>query len=239
MNIIFGNYGNPTIAAIQWTYEQQLANVYVVTVKTGWEGEGWNKRVEQAELFVKNCKFNVIRLNSKPSFQGLMEDRGDFPSTKFQWCAGFLKGLPFLDWLDQHDAKAEATIILGKRRLASKLNFDLPEFIEESEHYGDRKVWYPLYKHTDAEYQTLLVNAGLEILQTRSLECDPCVNSFGKDLARLAEPDILKTKQLEEKLKKHIFSLPIEAMVKQARQTKEDSDRMFDMGCGAPFACGE
>ncbi len=239
MNIIFGNYGNPTITVIQWAYEQQLADVTVVTVTTGWEGEGWIQRVEQAENFVIHHGYKAVRLISKPLFQELMEDRGYFPSTKFQWCAGFLKGLPFLDWLDEHDPHAEAVIILGKRRLASRLNFDLPEFIEESEHYADRKIWYPLYKHTDDQFQQLLLNSGLEILQTRSLECDPCVNSFGKDLARLVDKDIIKTKQLEEKLATHIFSLPIAEMVRQARQSKENNNKIFDMGCGSPFGCGE
>lgn len=239
MNIIFGNYGNPTVAAIQWAFEQGLPIDAVISIDTGWAGRGWLTRVEQAEKFVKKCGFTAVRLVAKPLFEELMIDRGNFPSTKFQWCAGFLKGLTLLDWLDKHDAAAEATIILGKRRLDSKLNFDLPEYIESSEHYGDRKIWYPLFNHSDPDYQKLLQHSGLPILTGRSLECDPCVNSFGKDLARLADSDMQKTKQLEAKVGSHIFSLPIEEMRKQARESKQDSDRLFDMGCGSPFACGD
>lgn len=239
MHIIFGNYGKPTIAVIQWAFEAKLHDVTVVSVDTGWQAEGWLDQVKLAESYVKQCDFSAIRLISKPSFQNLMEDRGNFPSTKFQWCAGFLKGLPLLDWLDTHDTSGEATIILGKRRLDSRLNFNLPEFINESEHYGDRRVWYPLFQHSDEQYHALLKNSGLPLLTTRSLECDPCVNSFGNDLARLADNDIIKTQVLEKKLSQQLFTSPIAEMVKQARTSKQKSDVMFDMGCGSPFGCGE
>ena len=239
MYVIFGNYGNSTIAAVQWAKQNKLSDVYVVSVNTNWEAENWRHRVQLSEQFASKCGFSVVRLNSKPPFQTLMQDRGNFPSTKFQWCAGFLKGLPFLDWLDEQDASAEAVIILGKRRLDSPINFTLEEYIEESEHYGDRKIWYPLYKHTNDEYRKLLLKAGLPILNTRSLECDPCVNSYGNDLARLRDSDIIKTRELEESVGCHMFSMPIEKMVQQARKHKQDSTHMFDMGCGAPFGCGE
>lgn len=247
MNLIFGNYGNQTIAAVQWALEAQLTDVYVISVDTGWAASEWQVQVNAAEAFAKQCGFQVVRLHSKPKFDALMQDRREFPSTKFQWCAGFLKGLALLDWLDEYDKKGLATIILGKRRADSRANFDLAEYIEESEHYGDRKVWYPLYKTDDVEFERLITASGLELLSHRSLECDPCVNSYGADLARVSEDTMSRTHKLEQSVGKTMFEIPIETMVKQARanlkaepaKSRKYSAEMFDMGCGSPFACGE
>src|ERR1700722_2467845 len=145
MNILFGNYGNQTIAVMQWAYENNLKDVYIISVDTGFAAESWIDRVKAAENFGKKCGFTVVRLQSNPNFQNLIQERQDFPSTKFQWCAGFLKGLTLLNWLDQHDPSCQSIIILGKRKADSRANFDLPEIILESEHYNNRKLWHPLY----------------------------------------------------------------------------------------------
>ena len=127
MNIIFGNYGNQTLAAIQWVFEAKLSDVSVVSVSTGWAAAEWLPHVAAAEAFADRCGFKVVRLASKPDFSELIADRQGFPSTQFQWCAGFLKGLVLLDWLDEQDRRGQATLIFGKRRRDSRANFDLPE----------------------------------------------------------------------------------------------------------------
>ncbi len=239
MYIIFGNFGNQTLAVLQYAKDISLENTYVVSVDTRWHAQSWLQRVHECEAYAKNLGFKVIRLQARPDFENLMVDRENFPSTKFQWCAGFLKGLTLLNWLDEVDPTASATIILGKRQLDSKLNFDLEEYIDASEHYGDRKVWHPLFQHSDEQFKQLLLKTNTPILSGRSLECDPCVNSFGKDLARLDEVDIIKTKVLEAQVGKPFFNEPIEIAVEKARDNQKESTMMFDMGCGSPYACGE
>lgn len=237
INVITGNFGNQTIAAMQWARDQSLKSVHVVSVETGWAAPLWQNRVEEGEQFARLCGFTPVRLSSKLSFQDLMRDRGAFPTTKFQWCAAFLKGLPLLDWLDEVDPGCEATIILGKRRADSRANLALPEVIAESEYYGDRKVWHPLYDCDDPKFFDLIQKAGFNILEHRSLECDPCVNSVGHDLSRISKQTLCKTADLERELGKTMFEKPIAEMVAQL-DNKKNID-MFTMGCGSPYACGE
>src|SRR5262249_17000513 len=147
--------------------------------------------------------------------------------------------LPLLHWLDEVDPAAEAIILLGKRNDQGTV---MAEFIEESPHYGDRKVWFPLINFPDEAFYDLISQAGFIRLDHRSLECDPCVNSRGLDLARLSKSDMNKTKQLEKEINKTLFEWPIEKMVaaaKQAMLPDASWSEMFDMGCGSPFACGE
>jgi 3'-phosphoadenosine 5'-phosphosulfate sulfotransferase (PAPS reductase)/FAD synthetase len=246
MNIIFGNYGNETLGVIQWAVERKLTDVTVISIDTGWAGKGWLEHVETAEAFAKGQGFNVVRLASKLSFADLIADRGEFPSTKFQWCAGFLKGLTLLDWLDEHDPSCEALLILGNRRALSRKSINLTEFIEESEHFDERKVWHPLYDCTDEALMSLVEKAGFVPLTHRSLECDPCVNNIDKDFKRIAAEDVEKTQQLEDKVGKPMFLKAIQgddasftAVVKWFDEKPTGiSTNPIEMGCGAPFACG-
>ena len=242
MNIIFGNFGNQTIALIQYAHEQAFNDVYVISVDTGWAAETWQSRVEQGEALARQYGFKVVRLSSKASFADLVRDRQQFPSKKFQWCAGFLKGLPLLDWLDQHDSACEATIILGKRRADSRANAKLTEFIDESEHYGERRVWHPLYKYDDSEFAALIERAGFEVLEHRSLECDPCIHNTSSDFRRMSDSDIKRLRNLEVEVHKLMFREPIDGMVGNAHyyaSEDENKEEQFYMGCGSPFACGE
>jgi len=245
MYVISGNFGNQTIAVMQWTFEQGLQNVTVVSIDTGWADEHWQQRVDQAELFAKRCGFETARLKSKLTFAELMRDRKHFPSTKFQWCAGFLKGLTLLDWLEEVDPSCEAVIIMGKRRGGSRADLNLAEYIEESPHHGDRKVWHPLFDLTDQSFVQLIQNAGFELLNHRSMECDPCVNNISSDFANISDKALKKTKRLEKELGKTMFVMPIAEMVKQAKQARDKikmdikGGEQFDMGCGSPYGCGE
>lgn len=248
MHIIFGNYGNETIALIQWAAKSKLNNVYVVSIDTGWAAEWWKYRVRQSEQLAKQYGFIVERLTSKPSFARLIKQQQDFPSTKYQWCASFLKGLVFFDWLDSVDPAGEALILLGKRRVASSTSANLPEFIEESEHYGERKVWYPLYDCSNETFTELIFRSGLSYLPHRSLECDPCVNNSWADFMRLQSNDIEKTANLEKNLQQSMFApqnydgaKDIEQVVDWVKKQKKSANvapSIAEMGCGTPFACG-
>lgn len=248
MYVIFGNYGNETIALMQWCFEQQLAPIKVVNIETGWAAQGWGQHVAKAQQYAQQCGFTVVSLPAKGSFAKLMQDQKSFPTTKFQWCAGFLKGLAFLDWLDKVDPAAEATILIAQRRALSRAQAKLPEFVAESGHYGERRVWYPLFDTSNETRNELLIRAAFPLLPHRSLECDPCVNNSPSDFIRLENSDVEKTVILEHKLAKFMFApesygdscgiAQVVAWCKKNDTVRTNNVDQFDMGCGAPFGCG-
>jgi len=192
-----------------------------------------------------------VQLSSKAGFAELAEQQGGFPSKKFLWCANFLKALPLLEWLDSAciDPSAESTILLARRRSAAASQFNLSEHIAESEHYGDRHVWHPLYKHSDTDMQALARKSGLPILEHRSLECDPCVNAYEADILRMDLPILERTKNLEQKLDQKMFASEVyggaaniirarELLEKNKRRTDKNYYELFTQGCGASFGCG-
>jgi hypothetical protein len=250
MNILFGNYGNNTIALLQWAHENQLAAVYAVHIETGWAAIEWAERVQQGQALARNYGFIPITLQAPATFQQLVLDRGRFPNRKFQWCAGFLKALPLLEWLDEVDASAIATILLGSRRADSRARIQLPEFIESSKHFGERRVWHPLFEQDDLTRNALIHRAGFAVLSHRSLECDPCIHSQIGDLQRLSIDTWQRTAHLEKQVQQPFFAPEtfggaqnIEQAVVWAKPQPQLTDKhsleKFDLGCGAFFACGE
>lgn len=245
-HVIFGNFGNETLAMLAWARQAQLENVSIVSVDTGWAAQDWQQRVMAAEQCAREYGFNVIRLKPKLGFAELIKQQNSFPSTQYQWCAGFLKALPLIDWLDEHDPRCEALLMLGNRRALARGQGALPEFIEESEHFAERRIWHPLFAHDDEALKALIQTTGLDWLTHRSLECDPCVNNNCADFLRLSKTDMFKTKQLEQQLQQN-FVQPaaygdqqgIERVVQWLEKNpKSDTLSNFDMSCGSPFACG-
>ncbi len=248
MNVILGNMGNESVALMRWAYLAKLADVKVVFIDTAWMASHWPERIAMGRKLAAEYGFEWVDLQSKPGFEQMVKDRGSFPSTKFQWCAGFLKGLPILDWLDNHDVKGQATILLGLYKARSRAYSNLPEFINESEHFGERKVWYPLYAHGLAQIMDLAKAASLPILAHRSLECEPCVNNSRSDFQQMKDADIYKTKLLEQELRQSMFAHlksgdnSIEDIVQWSRlHTDPEAQQaleQFDMGCGSSYGCG-
>ena len=113
-------------------------------------------------------------------------------------------------------------------RSDSRARFNLPEFIEESEHFGGRKVWHPLFDADNVEYDRLIKATGMEKLGQRSQECLLCVYSTAYERDQLCAEDAAKVAQLESQL-----SYPIQPNGKTA------SLEAFDLGCGAKYGCGE
>lgn len=229
MKILFGNYGDNFMALLQWAVEAGLCDAVVVSIDTGWAAQGWHERVQQAQMWAREQGFSVERIAAAPSFPALVKDRGQFPSQKFQWCAGFLKGLPLLYFLDQQDPLCEAQIYLGSRLADSKLRTDLPSEIPDSEHYGGRRVIYPLSKLSHIERDALVKSTGFELLNGRSLECQPCIHCAKNDIEKMAPQDQCRLSTLEHEVNAS-FLLP---------DNGSASIEEFDLGCGAPYACGE
>lgn len=249
VHVLLTNGGNDSLAMLQWAHEVQLPNVTVVTVDTGWSAPGWSHHMEHVLAYAQQVGFATQVLRPTLAFPELIRERQEFPSTQFQWCAGFLKGLPLLAWLDQplQDPDAKACIMIAHRRSASKARFQLPERIEDSEHFGGREVWYPLVHHTTEACQALVQRAGFAWLAHRSLECDPCVNSDEADVLRMSESVRERTARLEQELQQRMLDPEIyqgtrdlqEAYRKLTqRQDIAALGELFDMGCGAPYGCG-
>lgn len=254
MHIIVSNFGNESIALIQWAAEQQLTDVTVLSIETGWSAPEWPSHVEHCQNWVSSLGMTPVHLEPKVTFESLIQTQGNLPSRKFQWCANFLKALPLLEWLDSADVdpSGEAIILLARRRAASRINFDLPERIEEEEKLGERQVWHPLYQHDTQARDELIKQAGFDVMPHRSLECDPCVNSDLNDVLRMDLSVIERTAKLENEMGAQLLDPAIyqgqKTLLEAVQQLKKtatpdnptstDSSEMFDMGCGNSFGCG-
>lgn len=244
MNVILGNYGNGTIALIQWAKHQQLQDVTVVNVDTGWAAARWQQRIAAGQRLALSYGFQVETITSEPNFVDLMRQRKEFPSSKFQWCSSTLKGLALLDWLDDKDPGCEAKILVGKTRFSSRANRQLAEHIEESEFFDDRTLWHPLVHETEQSFHELITETGLSLLPHRSLECDPCINSTCFDLQQLRAEDLNKAQKLEQEVGKSFYPQGhIAQLAQEAKQQPPANNahylEAFDKGCSSPFACGE
>jgi hypothetical protein len=257
--IIRTNYGDDSLALIQWAFESQLKQVTVVYIDTGWAAKDWIDRVSLCEQYVQAvCQFKTIRITSKITFDQAVLGRGEFPSPKFQWCASLLKGLPFLDWLDENDPQCQAIILIAKRKAASKAQAKLLEYIENCEFHNDRKVWHPILELIDIERDNLLRRAGFTPLLHRSLECHPCINSVIDDFKKLHNTDIVKVQTLEIALNIDMVSgstldkskgilntinkiIAEDLAQKKNKETVNEPEHYLDLfyrGCGNPWGCG-
>lgn len=241
------SYGNDSLAMIQWARESGLAlwgRVIVTYCNTGWAKPGWEKRVEEGETFAKRCGFEVVHLTSM-GMEELVRMKKGWPGNGQQFCTAHLKGVPFLQWIDEIDPERQAVVLVGKRRAESEKRKDTPEFVECSEYHGDRCLWHPLYLHTDDDRNALLARAGIEPLPHRSDECSPCVNANRGDFLRLSADEMARVSRIEVEVGKPMFrpkrfnGMGIYGVVMWAKFGKHhEADIPEDEGCGAPFGCG-
>lgn len=241
MHVIRSNYSDNSIALIQWARESGLADVKVCYVDTGWTGEGWLDHVARGEEFVASAGFQPVRLQARVTFAALMALKNGFPTQRYQWCSLHLKGITFLQWIDEIDPQAQATVMIAKR---GGEHGEVPEVIEACEYHGERKVWHPFHALDEVQRDRLRARAGFAPLGHRSLECDPCINSNIADLRRLAASDIAKTEELEDDLDTPMFDPPLCAgahgirnVIQWARTAQTDALQL-KYGCSAAFGCG-
>lgn len=246
--VISVSYGNDSMALMQWAHEHGLQNVTVAYCDTGWAAPGWENRIAQGEALAKRLGFQTVQLQSM-GMEAMVKMKSGFPMHGSQFCTAWLKGLPFLQWIDDADPERKAIVMIGKRRDESEDRKDIPEWVERSEYHGDRKVHHALYLHSDAQRNELLQRAGIEVLPHRSDECSPCVNANRDDLRRLSGRQIGKLAALEVEVgqpmfraAKHGGAQGIEQVVQWAKyspgQFKPGIDDLFITGCGSPFGCG-
>lgn len=248
MNVISASYGNDSVAMIQMAHEIGLENVTVAYCDTGWAAPYWTAlRVPQGEALATKYGFPTVRIKSI-GMRELVRMKKGWPGNGQQFCTAWLKGLPFLQWIDEADPDHKATVIIGKRRAESLARRDTPEFIDASEYHGGRRVWHPLFLHSDDERNALIRRAGFEPLPHRSDECSPCVNSNRADLRRLAGDRATEIALLENEIGQPMFreqrfnALGIQAVVRWAKyspgQFKPGMEDLFSVeGCGSAFGC--
>ncbi|MBK2124138.1 hypothetical protein [Fangia hongkongensis] len=240
MYAIIANFGDDSIALIQWAYENKLNDVHVLSVDTGWQGEQWEARCELADKWIKALEFTHQRLKPEHDFSTLVEARKQFPSQKFHWCAGFLKGMAILSWLEEHDEDFTATVLLPNQRSMSKSQFDLPFKIEESERYDDRAVSYPLYAHSKSSRDALIEKTPFKTpLNHRSLECQACIHFTQQDTNTLTKNDIQRIEALESKVNTTMFDKPFSAYLADKKNaTDKNYYDEFAKTCSWDYGCG-
>ena len=205
MYLLSASFGNDSIALIQWAHEHKLDDVLVLYCDTGWSHPEWPARVKRGFALAESYGFTTWQVKGEFDFQSIVLMRGGFPDNQYQWCSGLLKAIPLNEFSAFLDPSCDATVIIGKRRAESVKRKDLPEFIEGSEYHEGRRVWHPLYAHTDRERDELIYRAGWEPLPHRSMECCPCVNASRKDLRHTPDSQLDKVRLLEKQIGRNMF----------------------------------
>lgn len=236
------------MAMIQWAHEKGLQDCCVVYCDTRWASSEWAERITLGEELARKYGFSTSRIESM-GMQALVRMKSGFPMHGSQFCTAWLKGFPFLNWIDDIDTNNSVVVMIGKRRAESEDRKNVPEFVDSSEYHGGRAVWHPLFMHSDMERDELLTRAGVKKLNHRSDECSPCTNANRNDLRRLSSWDIGKLGALEREVGqpmfragKHAGAHGIQQVIQWAKyspgQYKPGQDDLFESGCGSPFGCG-
>lgn len=246
---ISASFGNDSMAQMQFAADAGLKNVAVVYCDTGWAAPGWEDRVALGQKHAEWMGFQFVRLTSMGMHELVRMKKG-FPGNGQQFCTAWLKGLPFLNWLDEVDPERATVVMIGKRRAESLDRANTPEWIEQSEYHGDRKVWHPLFAHSDIERNSLLSRMCVPILPHRSKECSPCANANREDFRNLTEERIEVVEALETEIGKPMFRAKNKMGAQGIRQVvlwakspagrfnPLQDDIFGDQGCGSPFGCG-
>jgi len=244
MNVISSSYGNDSVALIQWAHEHELPDVTVAYCDTGWAAPSWPARVKFGESLAWRYGFKTETLKSI-GMPDLVRTKKCWPGNHQQFCTIQLKGVPFLQWIDEADPERKAVVLIGKRRAESIARRETPEFIESSQYHGDRKIWNPLYAHSDEERNALLTRAGFAVLPHRSKECDPCVNANRSDFLRLSAGSIERVNGLEVEIMAPMYNphrfgvmgihgVIVWAKDGRSRPSVEDEEAQ----CAGLFGCG-
>jgi len=247
MNIISSSYGNDSIALIQWAHEGFVPDITCVYSDTGWAAPGWDDRVSEGEALAQSYGYNTIRIKSM-GMADLIRMKKGWPGNAQQFCTLHLKGVPFLEWIEEYDPERKALVIIGKRRAESRARQKTEEYLYDSEYHAGRTLWHPLYKHTNEERDALVQRAGMKVLPHRSQECSPCVNANRGDFMLLSNEQIERVCELEVEIGKPMFRpkrfgavgiYGVMVWAKHGRKRKlMEYDPLEDEGCGSPFGCG-
>jgi len=199
--LIFASYGNDSIALIQWAHENiHEKKISVLHSNTGWAHPKWENRVKKGELFAQSFGMDTHQTKCEGMESMIKRKKGWPQGGAAAFCTSILKVLPALEFMDEFDPDVTLTCMTGIRREESQNRKNMPEFIEESERHGGRKLWSPMVEFSESDRNELITRAGFEILPHRSRECYPCVHANRNDLWDLEEDTIQNIERIEGEL---------------------------------------
>lgn len=241
MNVVIGNWGNETIALLSWCQENQMNDIYLVSVNTGWQSAQWELRSQEGREYAKLRGIHVIELPAIVTFSKMVIQRAEFPSPTFLWCAGTLKKTAILQWLNEVDPRGQAKIFLPYRKASyQKFNREMA-----SEHYDCREIQLPLLDISETEFIQRIQAEGFEVLSTRSQECWPCVNCSASELKAMDSASLEKLAHLEEQIGKTLCkndqgeNWGILDYVNASKEGALIEDSLLELNCADYFACGK
>jgi len=132
MVYLSSSFGNDSCALIQWAIENDI-EFEVVYINTGWASDEWQNRVENM-INIFDIKTTILKPDM--GFEDLIKFKKGFPNQRFQWCTAFLKGIPFLNYLDEVDPELKSITMIGKRRDESEERKNTPSMILSDYHGG-------------------------------------------------------------------------------------------------------
>ena len=164
-HIVVGvSWGNDSVAAVQFLHEQGVTDATCLYNDTGWPAEGWLERVAEMEAWAQSLGFRTDRTASE-GMEALVHRKKAWPRQGMQFCTEALKIGPTLAWLAEHDPDGLAVFANGKRAAESVVRAQTVEWVEESPAHGGRRLWQPLYGHSEADRDALIVRAGVILRQ--------------------------------------------------------------------------
>lgn len=234
-NIIIANYSIHSLALICWAKQNLSDNFCVLSVDTGFAAASWNSYLATVFDWLTRENINYFHLNSENTFQELVLARKQFPSQKFSWCAGFLKGITLLNKIDELDANGDATILLSHRKDMSSVSQFLKN-IDEEERYDYRPLSYPLLNHSYDDIRNLTKELPFEPTK-HSLECQPCIH-LTQQFKILTKQDIEKVTDLEVKTNSFMFGdLPFDKLSDDFFTQKNLLEEL-SKACSWEYSCG-
>ena len=235
-NIIIANYSIHSLALICWAKQNLSDNFCVLSVDTGFAAASWNSYLAAVFDWLTRENINYFHLNSENTFQELVLARKQFPSQKFSWCAGFLKGITLLNKIDELDANGDATILLSHRKDMSSIS-QLLKNIDEEERYDYRPLAYPLLNHSYDDICDLTKELPFEPAK-HSLECQPCIHLTQQQFKILTKQDIEKVTDLEVKTNSFMFGdLPFDKL-SDGFFTQKNLLEELSKACSWEYSCG-
>jgi len=228
--VLVGNWGNDSVALAAYCLQQVSYPLHWLMVNTGWQSAGWAQRVKFASQWAKQQGIIVHELHPVAEFAALVQERGEFPSAKHSWCVSFLKGLPLLAWLDEHDS-AKEYIIYGAARRVLGLRYQLLEakYLNE-DLYGGRALYYPLLDYDDKATQHLVAQTPLSWLPHQAHECMPCI--FNARIESISLVDQQRMIDLEIEVGKTMFAKPYKTLL-----ANRDNGQCGITGCSVAYGC--
>lgn len=236
-NIIIANYSIHSLALICWAIDNfEPEEFCILSVDTGFASSNWDKYLQKVFLWLNNKNVNYYHLKSENTFQKLVTARKQFPSQKFSWCAGFLKGITLLNKIDELDPDAKATILLSHRKDLSKASILLKNKDEE-ERYDYRKLIYPLLDKKYNELDSLIKDLPFDPVQ-RSCECQPCIHFTKNEFNTISTDDKNKVIQLEQQINNHMFNYSSFDQLDDNFFSKNNIMQELSKTCSWEYSCG-